>query len=49
MINNKYTIKYLPTFITQFNNILYHIKYELKNKIAADEFYQEVINKIEKK
>mgnify|MGYP004586064055 FL=1 len=43
MANKKYEIRYLPTFISQFNNILYYITYELKNKIAADNFYNEVI------
>lgn len=47
MANKKYEIKYLPTFISQFNNILYYITYELKNKIAADNFYSEVIKQIE--
>lgn len=47
MANRKYEIKYLPTFISQFNNILYYITYELKNKIAADNFYDEVIKQIE--
>ena len=39
MANKKYEIRYLPTFISQFNNILYYITYEIKNKIAADNFY----------
>ena len=47
MVNKKYEIEYLPTFISQFNNILYYITYELKNKIAADNFYNEVIKQIE--
>lgn len=47
MANKKYEIKYLPIFISQFNNILYYITYELKNKIAADNFYSEVIKQIE--
>lgn len=47
MANKKYEIKYLPTFISQFNNILYYITYELKNKIAADNFYSEVVKQIE--
>ena len=48
MANKKYEIRYLPTFISQFNNILYYITYELKNKIAADNFYNEVIKQISK-
>ena len=47
MANKKYEIIYLPTFISQFNNILYYITYELKNKIAADNFYNEVVKQIE--
>lgn len=47
MANKKYKIRYLPTFITQFNNILYYITYELKNKIVADNFYNEVVKQIE--
>ena len=47
--NKKYEIRYLPTFISQFNNILYYITYELKNKIAADNFYNEVVKQIEKR
>lgn len=47
MANKKYEIEYLPTFISQFNNILYYITYELKNKIAADNFYNEVVKQIE--
>ena len=47
MANKKYEIKYVPTFISQFNSILYYITYELKNKIAADNFYNEVVKQIE--
>lgn len=47
MANKKYEIKYLPTFVVQFNNILYYITYELKNKIAADNFYNGVVKQIE--
>ncbi len=49
MEKNNYTIKYLPTFISQFNDILYYFTHELNNKIAAENFYREVINKIEKR
>ncbi len=49
MENEKYEIKYLPTFIAQFNSILYYIKNELKNEIAADKFYKKVIKKIEER
>ncbi len=47
MANKKYEIKYLPAFISQFNNILYYITYKLKNKIVADNFYNEVVKQIE--
>lgn len=47
MANKKYEIRYLPSFISQFDNILYYITYELKNKIAADNFYSEVVKQIE--
>ena len=47
MANKKYEIRYLPTFISQLNNILYYITYELKNKIAADNFYNEMVKQIE--
>lgn len=49
MAKNKYTIKYTDTFIRQFNNILKYFIYELQNKIAAQNFYDEVIMKIEKR
>lgn len=47
MANKKYEIRYLPIFISQFNNILYYITYKLKNKIVADNFYNEVVKQIE--
>lgn len=46
---NKYTIRYTATFIKQFNNISKYIIYKLQNKIAAESFYYEVINEIEKR
>ena len=49
MANNKYTIKYTSTFINQLNNILKYFIHKLKNQIAAENFYDEVITKIEKK
>ena len=49
MANNKYTIKYSATFINQFNNILKYFVHNLKNKIAAENFYDEVIKEIEKR
>lgn len=47
MANKTYEIRYLPTFVSQFNAILYYITYELNNKIAAENFYNEVIRQIE--
>ena len=49
MEKNKYTIRYSATFINQFNNILKYIVYNLKNRIAAENLYDEVIIEIEKK
>ena len=49
MAKIKYTIKYTATFINQFNNISKYFIYKLKNKIAADKFYNEVIKEIEKR
>ena len=49
MANNKYTIKYSATFINQFNSILKYIVHNLKNRIAAENFYDEVIKEIEKR
>lgn len=48
-MENKYIIKYSSTFITQFNNILKYIIHKLQNKIAAENFYNKVINEIEKR
>ena len=44
---NKYTIKYSSTYINQFNSILKYIVNTLKNKIAAENFYNEVVREIE--
>lgn len=49
MKKNKYTIKYMDTFIKQFDNISKYFIYKLKNKIAAENFYNEVIKEIEKR
>ena len=48
MVNKKYKRIYSPTFRNQLKNILQYITYELKNKIAADNFYKEVMNKLRK-
>ena len=47
MANNKYSIRYTPTFVKQFNNILSYFIQKLNNKIAAENFYNEVIQEIE--
>lgn len=47
MANNKYSIRYTPTFIKQFNNILSYFIHKLNNKIVAENFYNEVIQEIE--
>lgn len=49
MENKNYTISYLPTFIEQFNLILNYIANNLKNKIAADKLYKNVVEQIEKR
>ena len=49
MAKNKYVIKYTDTFTTQFKNILKYIINKLQNKIVAENFYNEVIKKIEKR
>ena len=49
MAKNKHTIKYTDTFMKQFNDILKYLIYKLQNKIAAENFYNEVIEKIEKR
>lgn len=49
MAKNKYTIKYTATFTNQFDNILKYFIQKLKNKIAAESFYNEVIAEIERR
>ena len=49
MAKNKYTIKYTETFIKQFNNISRYFIYKLRNKISAENFYNEVLKEIEKR
>ena len=48
MENKKYTMKYFSTFINQFNKILRYFVNNLQNKVVAENFYNEVIEKIEK-
>ena len=49
MKNKRYKITYSSTFIKQFNGVLKYLKNKLKNKIAAENFYNEVIKEIEKR
>ena len=49
MKDKNYIIKYSPTFMSQFSNILNYFVHKLKNKIAAENFYNEVIQEIEKR
>lgn len=49
MKNKGYKIMYSSTFVNQFSNILKYLKNKLKNKIAAENFYNEVIKEIEKR
>ena len=48
-MENNYIIKYLPTFSEELNSILYYLAHELKNKKAAENFYKDVFQKIEKR
>lgn len=47
MANSEYSIRYTPTFIKQFNDILSYFIHKFNNKIAAENFYNEVIKEIE--
>lgn len=49
MAKTKYAIKYTSTFVNQFDNILKYFINKLKNKVAAEDFYNEVIAEIEKR
>ena len=49
MVKHKYVIKYTSTYVKQFNNILKYFVYKLQNKIAAENFYKDVIEEIEKR
>ena len=49
MANNKYTIKYTETFVNQFKHIMQYFTDKLQNRIAAENFYKEVITEIEKR
>ena len=47
MEKNKYTIRYSATYINQFNSILNYLVNTLNNRIAAENFYNEVIRELE--
>ena len=49
MVKNNYTIKYLPSFDKEFNEILYYITYVLQNKIAAKNLLKSVNSTIIKR
>ena len=49
MVKNNYTIKYLPSFDREFNEILYYITYVLQNKIAAENLLKSVDSAIIKR
>lgn len=42
----KYTIHPTNQFKEEMDNIIYYIKYKLKNPIIADKFYKDIINRI---
>lgn len=49
MVKNNFTIKYLPSFDKEFNEILYYITYVLKNKIAAENLLKSVDSAISRR
>ena len=49
MEKNKYAIRYSATYINQFNNILKYLVNNLNNRMAAESFYNKVIEEIEKR
>ena len=49
MEKNSYEIRYLPSFVSQFNFTLRYISKKLKNKNAADRLYKNEIEQIEKR
>ncbi len=48
-MEKKYIIKYSSSFIKQFNSILYYFVHNLKNKDAAEKFYNIVTTEIERR
>ena len=49
MAKNKYSIKYLPSFSEELDEIIYYITFILKNKKAAERLLKNVHNAIEKR
>ena len=49
MEKDNYEIRYLPSFVKQFESILNYMAHTLKNSDAADKFYKNVIEQIEKR
>ena len=49
MEKDNYEIRYLPSFVKQFVSILNYMVHTLKNRDAADKFYKNVIEQIEKR
>lgn len=48
-MEKKYSIQYTPTFMAQFHEILFHIRFELQNDIAAENVMNAIIEAIEKR
>ncbi|MBR3002511.1 MAG: type II toxin-antitoxin system RelE/ParE family toxin [Clostridia bacterium] len=49
MAKNKYTIRYLPSFSEELNEIIYYISFTLKNKKAAEKMLYNVYTAIEQR
>jgi len=49
MAKSKYTIKYLPSFSEELDEIIYYIAFILKNKNAAERLLKNVHNAIEQR
>lgn len=49
MAKSKYTIKYLPSFSEELDEIIYYVAFILKNKNAAERLLKNVHNAIEQR
>ena len=49
MAKAQYKVKYLLSFINELNEIIYYITFKLKNKVAAERLFDNVIENIEKR